>query len=139
MAPWLGWGAISVLGKSNRQVAGPEGSGVCSRQRQTGPIRVHRTPQERPMGAPRILTLICCAFLASWAGGTGFSQSGSGTSAGQEQVPAGKQASSQEAQVGGPTLPRGKKPVLQDGTFQLARDYRRDSARAPYLNPAPGG
>src|SRR5260370_14343314 len=125
MAPWLGWGAISVLGKSKRQVAGPEGSGVCSRQRQTGPIHVHRTPQERPMGAPRILTLICCAFLASWADAKGFSQSGSGTSAGQEQAPAGKQASRQEAQVGTPTFPAGKRRVLKDGTFHFVRDYRR--------------
>src|SRR5260370_40865232 len=138
MAPWLGWGATSDLGQSKRQVAGPEGSGVCSRQRQPGPIRVHRTPQERPMGAPRILTLICCAFLASWAGGTGFSQSGSGTSAGQEQVPAGKQASSKEAQVGVPTLPRGKKLVLKDGTFQLVRDYRRNGERVRYLSAERG-
>src|SRR5260370_42344544 len=121
MAPWLGWGAISVLGKSKRQVAGPEGSGVCSRQRQTGPIHVHRTPQERPMGAPRILTLICCAFLASWAGGTGFSQSGGGASAGQEQVPAGKQASTKEAEAGAPTLARGKKAVPKERTFHVAR------------------
>src|SRR5260370_23269890 len=119
MAPWLGWGATSDLGQSKRQVAGPEGSGVCSRQRQPGPIRVHRTPQERPMGAPRILTLICCAFLASWAGGTGFSQSGCGTSAGQEQLPPGKQANSKEAQIGGPPLPHGNKRVLKDCTLHL--------------------
>src|SRR6266704_1355062 len=138
MAPWLGWGAISVSGKSKRQVAGPEGSGVCSRQRQTGPIHVHRTPQERPMGSPRLLTLICCAFLAIWAGGTGFSQSVSDTSAGQEQVPTGKQASSKEAQVGVPTLPRGKKLVLKDGTFQLVRDYQRTGERVRYMSAERG-
>ena len=90
------------------------------------------------MGSPRLLTLICCAFLASWAGGTGFSQSGSGTSAGQEQVPTGKQASSKEAQVGVPTLPRGKKLVLKDGTFQLVRDYRRNGERVRYLSAERG-
>src|SRR6266581_2653656 len=86
----------------------------------------------------RLLKPICCALLSSWAAATGFSQSGSGTSAGQGQAPTGKQASSKEAQVGVPTLPRGKKLVLKDGTFQLVRDYRRNGERVRYLSAERG-
>ena len=74
--------------------------------------------------------------MASWAGATGHIQSRNGAPARQAQVPSEKQASSKEAGV--PALPRGKKLVLKDGTFQLARDYRRNGERVRYLSAERG-
>ena len=90
------------------------------------------------MGSPRILGLIYCAVLASWIGTPGYSQSASGTPAKQGQPPTEKQASSKEAQAGGPALPRGKKLVLKDGSFQLVRDYQRTGERVRYLSAERG-
>jgi hypothetical protein len=71
-------------------------------------------------------------------GKPGYSQSASATSGGQEQPSTGKQASSKESQVGVPALPRGKKLVLKDGTFQLVRDYRRNGERVRYMSAERG-
>ncbi len=90
------------------------------------------------MGTPRIFSLVACAFLASWSGARGYSQSARDTAAGQEQPPQGKQAGNKDAQVGVPVLPRGKKLVLKDGTFQLARDYQRNGERVRYLSAERG-
>jgi hypothetical protein len=90
------------------------------------------------MGSPRILALACCAVLAGWIGKPGYSQSARATSGGQEQPSTGKQASSKDAQVGVPALPRGKKLVLKDGTFQLVRDYRRNGERVRYMSAERG-
>lgn len=90
------------------------------------------------MGSPRMLVLVYCAFLASWAGTPGYSPSASGTSASQEQPPAEKQARSKDGQVGVPALPRGKKLVLKDGTFQLVRDYQRNGERVRYMSAERG-
>src|SRR5258706_6966441 len=67
MAPWLSRGAIFVSGTSQRQLAAAEGPGVCSRERQTRPILMHRIPQIKSMGSPRILTLAVCALLIGLA------------------------------------------------------------------------
>src|ERR1700675_603727 len=90
------------------------------------------------MGSPRILLLVCCAFLASWAGATASSQSAAGTSAGQGQPSARGLASGKDGQVGLPVLVRGKKLVLKDGTFQLVRDYQRNGERVRYLSAERG-
>src|SRR5258708_16201263 len=97
---------------------------------------MHRIPKERPMGSPRIFGLVYCAFLASWIGAAVYSQSASGTPAKQGQPPTEKQAGSKEAQAGGPALPRRKKLVLKDGSFQLVRNYQRTWARVPNLSAA---
>src|SRR5882762_7343482 len=99
---------------------------------------MHRIPMERTMGSPRILGLVYCAVLASWIGAPGHSQSASGTPANQGQPPTEKQAGSKEAQAGGPALPRGKKLVLKDGSFQLVRDYQRTGERVRYLSAERG-
>src|SRR5260370_37654092 len=91
-------------------------------------------PQERPMGSPRIPTVIYCALLASWVGTPAYPQLPSGTSTKQEQPPAGKSASDMDPQAGVPALQRGKKPVLKDGTFQFVRDYRRYRELVRYLS-----
>src|ERR1700720_1125799 len=99
---------------------------------------MHRIPKERPMGSPRILGLVYCAVLASWIGMPGYSQSASGTPAKQGQPPTEKQASSKEAQAGVPALPRGKKLVLKDRSFQLVRNYQRTGERVRYLSAERG-
>jgi hypothetical protein len=87
------------------------------------------------MGTFRAFTLVYCAWLASWAGSTSYSPSNNGTPS--WQAPAEKQSSG-KAQAGVPALPRGKKLVLKDGTFQLVRDYRRIGERVRYLSAERG-
>jgi hypothetical protein len=88
------------------------------------------------MGTLRILPLVYCAFLASLTGSSSYSHSVSG--APTAQAPAEKQGNSKDAQAGVPALPRGKKLVLKDGTFQLVRDYRRNGERVRYLSAERG-
>src|SRR5216684_4902167 len=90
------------------------------------------------MGLTRISALVCCAVLASWIGTPGYSQSATSTPAKQEQPHTEKQASSKDGQAGGPALPRGKKLVLKDGSFQLVRDYQRTGERVRYLSAERG-
>jgi len=80
--------------------------------------------------------------MTCWGAVTGkpvYPQSaGSSPSTKQEQPPPGKPASSKDAQVGVPALPRGKKLVLKDGSFQLVRDYQRTGERVRYLSAERG-
>lgn len=85
------------------------------------------------MGTFRILTIVYCAFLA---GSSSYSHIHSG--APPRQATAEKQAGGKDAQAGAPALPRGKKLVLKDGTFQLVRDYRRNGERVRYLSAERG-
>src|SRR6267378_786590 len=89
------------------------------------------------MESPRTLTVLC-ALLASWAGAAGYSHAAGGTRAAQEQRPSGEQAGGKDTPAGVPVLPRGKKLVLKDGTFQLARDYQRNGERVRYLSAERG-
>src|SRR5260370_6142349 len=138
MAPWLGRGAIFVSGRLKRWVAGAEDGGVCSQGRQTGRARMHRRPQSRPMRTSRILAVVCCGVLASGSGATGYSHTLNSPPSGQEQPPTAKQGDDKDAQAGVPALPRGKKLVLKDGSFQLVRDYRRNGERVRYLSAERG-
>jgi hypothetical protein len=88
------------------------------------------------MGTFRTLTLVYCAWLASSAGSTSYSPSNSVSLA--RQAPAEKQGTAKDVQGGVPALPRGKKLVLKDGTFQLVRDYRRVGERVRYLSAERG-
>src|SRR5258708_3347697 len=92
---------------------------------------MHRTSQQRPMGSPKIVALVYCAFLAGWGGSPGSPHSASRASTRQDQPSTGKQA-------GVPALPRGKKLVLKDGNFQLVRDYQRIGERVRYLSAERG-
>src|SRR6267142_3578398 len=89
------------------------------------------------MEQPRTLTVLC-ALLASWAGAAGYSHAAGGKRAAQEQRPSGEQAGGKDTPAGVPVLPRGKKLVLKDGTFQLARDYQRNGERVRYLSAERG-
>jgi hypothetical protein len=90
------------------------------------------------MGSSRIVALVFCGALVSWAGTPGYSHVESGASTRQEQPPTGKQASGKDAQAGIPALPRGKKLVLKDGSFQLVRDYQRIGERVRYMSAERG-
>jgi len=89
------------------------------------------------MESPRTLTVLC-ALLAGWAGAAGYSHAAGGARAAQEQRPSGEQAGGKDTPAGVPVLPRGKKLVLKDGTFQLARDYQRNGERVRYLSAERG-
>ena len=54
-------------------------------------------------------------------------------------MPATKQGDSKSATAGAPVLPRGKKLVLKDGSFQLVRDYQRNGERVRYISAERGG
>src|SRR5260370_18538081 len=96
---------------------------------------MHRTSLQRPMGSPKIVALVYCAFLAGWGGSPGYPHSASRASTRQDQPSAGKQAApNKDTQVGVPALPRGKKLVLKDGHFHLVRDYQRTGERVRYLS-----
>jgi len=85
-----------------------------------------------------MLAVVYCGFLACGAGAGGYFPKAGGTTEAQEQPPAGKQTSTKDAQVGIPVLPRGKKLVLKDGSFQLVKDYRRNGERVRYLSAERG-
>jgi hypothetical protein len=99
---------------------------------------MHRRFQIKPMRKPRILAVVYCGFLASGGSAAGYSQKASGAASGQELPPAVKQAGGKDAQAGVPALPRGKKLVLKDGSFQLVKDYRRNGERVRYLSAERG-
>src|SRR6266478_4905900 len=88
------------------------------------------------MGSPRIVALVCCAFLASWPGSPVSSRWAGRTA--QQQPTAERQASSRVGQAGVPALPRAKKLVLKDGSFQLVRDYQRQGERVRYMSAERG-
>src|SRR5438477_2950855 len=93
------------------------------------------------MGSRRMFVVLIgssLALVAGWAGATHSTQSPGDAASGQAQAPAERQTSSKDAGAGVPALPRGKKLVLKDGTFQLVRDYRRNGERVRYLSAERG-
>ena len=85
------------------------------------------------MGIPKTLPLICCvaAFLWDLSGqdsARGYRQ------VDQEQTGAANQDTRKEPVPEAPGLPRGKKLVLKDGTFQLVRTYERNGERVRYYS-----
>ena len=90
------------------------------------------------MGLARTFAFVSCAVLTSWAGTPGYTQCARGPPAKQEQAPTGKESASKEAEARVPALPRGKKLVLKDGSFQLVRDYQRNGERVRYLSAERG-
>lgn len=91
------------------------------------------------MGSLKITALIGCAALMTWAGTPSSRSEASDRKGGQEQSTTGKQNAAQDAPAGIPALPRGKKLVLKDGSFQLVRDYQRLGERVRYMSAERGG
>jgi hypothetical protein len=67
-----------------------------------------------------------------------FAQSPSSTSSQQTQPAASKQSDGKNGMAAVHVLPRGKKLVLKDGSFQLVRDYARNGERVRYLSAERG-
>src|SRR5437899_12886666 len=86
------------------------------------------TSWHRPMGSLRIPGLIFCAVLMSFAAAHANLRS-TGTPAAQEPSSTENPTSKRTEQVGVPALPRGKRLVLKDGSFQLVREYQRTGER----------
>jgi hypothetical protein len=114
----------------------------CDRRRRGGMLEREANQAEywawhserRLMGSSRIKTLIFCAAVAGWMATTSYGQSPGAAPAPQEQSAATKQSGEKEGQARGPALPRGKKLVLKDGSFQLVRSYQRDGERVRYFS-----
>ena len=86
----------------------------------------------------RILALVCCAVLMSWVGLSGYGQLASGSEANEQQSTPVKPVDGQDTQARVPALPRGKKLVLKDGSFQLVRGYQRTGGRVRYMSAERG-
>jgi hypothetical protein len=83
------------------------------------------------MGSIRIPAMIICAVLMSWTSAPGYRRVTYSVKEGHEQ-------SSTDKQAIVPALPRGKKLVLKDGSFQLVRDYQRLGERVRYMSAERG-
>src|SRR5882762_4317339 len=86
------------------------------------------------MSSSRIVLFLCCTAILSSMGMPVYGQSSAGPAS-----PAGsKQSGDKGAQADAPALPRGKKLVLKDGSFQLVRGYSRNGERVRYLSAERG-
>lgn len=90
------------------------------------------------MKALKIPTLVGFAMLMSGAGEPGYSHLPSGRPAHEQQSTAAKPAGTQDTLAGIPAVPRGKKLILKDGSFQLVRDYQRTGERVRYMSAERG-
>ncbi|HEX4545801.1 MAG TPA: hypothetical protein VH110_05535 [Candidatus Acidoferrum sp.] len=90
------------------------------------------------MGSSKTLLLVCCAvgFLGVAFGSYGQSQKD--LESPQEPGTATKQGPAKESSPEVPVLPRGKKLVLKDGSFQVVRDYQRTGERVRYFSSERG-
>jgi hypothetical protein len=90
------------------------------------------------MGSVKVVSLFYCAVALASMASPASSQSQGRESSQQTQAASSKQAAGQGAPSGVPVLPRGKKLLLKDGTFQLARSYERVGERVRYLSAERG-
>jgi len=86
------------------------------------------------MGLARIPILIGCAAFLGWMGTAAYSGASDGALAAQDPSKTAKQASGKDDSAGVPVLPRGKKLVLKDGSFQVIRSYERNGDRVRYYS-----
>jgi hypothetical protein len=99
---------------------------------------VHRITKGKTMGSSRTALLLSCTAVLGWLGIASYGRSSSSSSSQQAQPLASQQADSQAAPSGVPALPRGKKLVLKDGSFQLTKDYQKTGERVRYLSAERG-
>lgn len=86
------------------------------------------------MGLARIPIFIGCAAFLCWMGTAGYGGPSDHAFAAQDQSTTAKQVGSKDDSVGVPVLPRGKKLVLKDGSFQVIRSYERNGDRVRYYS-----
>jgi hypothetical protein len=86
------------------------------------------------MGLARIPILIGCAAFLAWMGAAGYGGGSERALAAQDPSTATKQGSGKDDSAGVPVLPRGKKLVLKDGSFQVIRSYERNGDRVRYYS-----
>jgi hypothetical protein len=101
---------------------------------QTGRASMHLIPQRRSMGSSKALILLTCATALSCIGASGFGQSSGSAPTQKDQSAATAPGTAQDAHAALHVLPRGKKLVLKDGTFQLIRSYERNGERVRYYS-----
>jgi hypothetical protein len=89
------------------------------------------------MGSSKTAFLFRFAALLVWLAVAAHGQSPDASSH-TAQAAASKQSEGKAVPVGMPVLPRGKKLVLKDGSFQLVRDYARNGERVRYLSAERG-
>ncbi len=86
------------------------------------------------MGSPRVVLAIGCAVVLSWTSVASYGQS----AAGPAPPPSSKQSGEKSTPTSVPGLPRGKRLVLKNGSFQLVRGYSRNGERVRYLSAERG-
>jgi hypothetical protein len=112
--------------------------GYARKEGQTGQAVMHRTLKRTPMKYRRMPLSACCAvFLIGMSADTLY-PSTSSLFSGNEQSGTTTQSTDKPAQEGVPALPRGKKLVLRDGSFQLVRNYERKGDRVRYYSAERG-
>jgi hypothetical protein len=83
----------------------------------------------------KLLFLISGASAILWLNTVGISQAAKDSSSAQGQSPVANRGSGKAVSEGGaPLLPRGKKLVLKDGSFQLIKEYQRNGERVRYFS-----
>jgi hypothetical protein len=86
------------------------------------------------MGLSKALIFVVGAGLLTCMGATGYGPTSSRVFASKEQSVATAPGAPQDSRSAVHVLPRGKKLILKDGTFQLVRSYERKGERVRYYS-----
>lgn len=100
---------------------------------------MHRIVKRKPMGSFRIRVYFSCAALLTCMGAAGYARSNNGVASAKDQSASTAQATAQDSRAGVHVLPRGKKLMLKDGSYQLVRNYERKGERVRYYSVERGG
>jgi hypothetical protein len=95
---------------------------------------MHRTSKRKPMEFTGMSGVLCCGVFLMGMGAATYGQSPSGPVSPKEQSSATAQSADKSPQGKAYALPRGKKLMLKDGTFQVVRSYERKGERVRYYS-----
>src|ERR1700723_1670450 len=119
----------------------PNSKPICGILEQTGRLETSVMPCHKFVGISNhlarrsasgaALLAILSAFLTCWSDSLGSPKQQSTAKPDASQSPASASAPQNTA---APTLPRGKKLMLKDGTFQLVREYHVEGDRVRYYS-----